>query len=96
MSVISVEQLKFKYQNAKKNAVDGVSFCIEKGAYTAIVGSNGSGKSTLARLLCGLETPLEGSIQVQENQNIGIVFQKYLFHLKVGYRSIPLEITAGL
>lgn len=75
MSVISVEQLKFKYQNAKKNAVDGVSFCIEKGAYTAIVGSNGSGKSTLARLLCGLETPLEGSIQVQENQNIGIVFQ---------------------
>ena len=70
MSVISVEQLKFKYQNAKKNAVDGVSFCIEKGAYTAIVGSNGSGKSTLARLLCGLETPLEGSIQVQENQNI--------------------------
>ena len=28
MSVISVEQLKFKYQNAKKNAVDGVSFCI--------------------------------------------------------------------
>lgn len=75
MSVISVEQLKFKYQNAKKNAVDGVSFCIEKGAYTAIIGSNGSGKSTLARLLCGLETPLEGSIQVQENQNIGIVFQ---------------------
>ena len=75
MSVISVEQLKFKYQNAKKNAVDGVSFCIEKGAYTAIVGSNGSGKSTLARLLCGLETPLGGSIQVQENQNIGIVFQ---------------------
>lgn len=75
MSVISVEQVKFKYQNSKTNAVDGVSFCIEKGAYTAIVGSNGSGKSTLARLLCGLETPLEGSIQVQENQNIGIVFQ---------------------
>ena len=75
MSVISVEQLKYKYPNAKRNAVDGVSFGIEKGAYTAIVGANGSGKSTLARLLCGLEKPLEGSIQIQENQNIGIVFQ---------------------
>ena len=75
MSVISVEQLKYKYPNAKRNAIDGVSFGIEKGAYTAIVGANGSGKSTLARLLCGLEKPLEGSIQIQENQNIGIVFQ---------------------
>lgn len=75
MSVISVEQLIYKYPNAKRNAIDGVSFGIEKGAYTAIVGANGSGKSTLARLLCGLEKPLEGSIQIQENQNIGIVFQ---------------------
>jgi len=75
MSVISVKQLKYKYPNAKRNAIDGVSFGIEKGAYTAIVGANGSGKSTLARLLCGLEKPLEGSIQIQENQNIGIVFQ---------------------
>lgn len=75
MSIISVEQLYFKYPNAKGNAVDGVSFGIEKGAYTAIVGSNGSGKSTLARLLCGLEKPLKGSISVQENQNLGIVFQ---------------------
>ena len=32
MSVISVEQVKFKYQNSKTNAVDGVSFCIEKGS----------------------------------------------------------------
>ncbi|MCR5189158.1 MAG: ATP-binding cassette domain-containing protein [Treponema sp.] len=75
MSVISVENLVYKYPLSKKNAVDNLSFVIEKGSYTAIVGYNGSGKSTLARLLCGLENPESGSIKIKENQQIGIVFQ---------------------
>ena len=75
MSIINVEQLKFKYPGAEGNAVDGVSFGIEKGAYTAIVGLNGSGKSTLARLICGLEEPLEGSITVEDGNLIGVIFQ---------------------
>lgn len=75
MSVISVKNLKFKYPQAGKNAVDDLSFVIEKGSYTAIVGYNGSGKSSLARLLCGLENPDSGKIEIEKNQQIGIVFQ---------------------
>ena len=75
MSVITVKNLNFKYPQNDKAALFDVSFGIEKGSYLAIVGYNGCGKSTLARLLCGLEVPDSGSIQIEENNRIGIVFQ---------------------
>lgn len=75
MSLISVKNLKFKYPQNSKYTVDDVSFVIEKGAYTAIVGYNGSGKSTVAKLICGLEEPESGSIEIEKNNKIGIVFQ---------------------
>ena len=75
MNLISVKNVKFKYPLSKAYAVNGVSFEIEKGAYVAIVGYNGSGKSTLARILCGLEQAESGSIEIAENNRIGIVFQ---------------------
>lgn len=75
MSVITVKNLNFKYPQNNKAALSDVSFGIEKGSYVAIVGYNGCGKSTLARLICGLEQPDSGSIQIEENNRIGIVFQ---------------------
>lgn len=75
MSVISVKNLVYKYPESNKNVVDNLSFVIERGSYTAIVGYNGSGKSTLARLLCGLENPESGTVEIKENHQIGIVFQ---------------------
>ena len=75
MSVITVKNLCFKYPQNHKAALSDVSFGIEKGSYVAIVGYNGCGKSTLARLLCGLEKPDSGSIEIEENNRIGIVFQ---------------------
>ena len=38
-------------------AVDGVSFEIERGRTLALVGESGCGKSTVARLLVGLHQP---------------------------------------
>ena len=75
MSVITVKNLSFKYPQSNKAALSDVSFGIEKGSYVAIVGYNGCGKSTLARLLCGLELPESGTITIEENNRIGIVFQ---------------------
>ena len=75
MSIITVKNVSFTYPQNNKAALFDVSFGIEKGSYVAIVGHNGCGKSTLARLLCGLETPASGTIQIEENNRIGIVFQ---------------------
>jgi len=44
-------------------AVDGVSFEIEKGQTLALVGESGCGKSTVARLLVGLYEPSRGSVR---------------------------------
>lgn len=75
MSQITVKNLTFSYPQSQKKVLDDVSFVIEKGSYTAIVGYNGSGKSSLARLICGLETPTSGSVEIAEGNKIGIVFQ---------------------
>jgi len=44
-------------------AVDGVSFDIEKGKTLALVGESGCGKSTVARLLVGLYEPSRGGLR---------------------------------
>ena len=73
-------------------ALDGVDLEIEKGRFTAIIGTSGSGKSTLLNMLGGLDTPTEGSIQVAgtelaslnseqatifRRKQIGFIFQNY-------------------
>ena len=85
MSLIEVKDLSYSYNETKK-AVDNVSFSIEEGSYTTIIGHNGSGKSTLAKLICGLLPIKEGTVTIngylvnEENmpeirKQLGIVFQ---------------------
>lgn len=45
-------------------ALDGIDLEIERGKFTAIIGTSGSGKSTLLNMLGGLDTPSKGSIQI--------------------------------
>ena len=42
-------------------AIDGISFSVEKGQLTAVIGSNGAGKTTLMRTLSGLKSADSGS-----------------------------------
>lgn len=85
MAIIEVKDLCFKY-NDETLALNKVSFNIEKGSYTTIIGHNGSGKSTLARLIMGLLEKESGTIKIDNcelnEENIckirsllGIVFQ---------------------
>ncbi|MCH4285878.1 MULTISPECIES: energy-coupling factor transporter ATPase [Bacillota] len=85
MDKIRVEDLTFSY-DGERNAVNHVSFSVEDGSYTTIIGHNGSGKSTIAKLLIGLLEKESGNIYVddqaltEENiydirDKIGIVFQ---------------------
>ena len=85
MKPIVVRNLKFSYDQ-ETDVVKNVSFSVEKGSYTTIIGHNGSGKSTIAKLLIGLLEKEEGEIlidgkhldmdNIAEIRNkIGIVFQ---------------------
>ncbi|MDF3053383.1 MAG: hypothetical protein K0S19_1488 [Geminicoccaceae bacterium] len=47
---------------SKVAAVDNVSFTLERGKVTALVGQSGSGKSTIAKLIMGMEKNDAGSI----------------------------------
>ncbi|MBQ4353857.1 MAG: energy-coupling factor transporter ATPase [Clostridia bacterium] len=67
-SIIKAENLVFSYpgdeESAPVRALDNVSFEIEEGSFTAILGHNGSGKSTLAKLLCMINFPDSGELTI--------------------------------
>ena len=58
-------------------------FSLKSGEVVALMGPNGSGKSTFSRLLCGLDTPSEGTIILDETpcnkerleRSVGYMFQ---------------------
>lgn len=80
---IKFQNIKFKYSDAKRNALDGVSFDINKGQTLALVGPSGSGKSTIARLLERFYDPDQGTILIDGNDLKSINLRQYR-HL-VGY-----------
>lgn len=45
-------------------ALDTVSFDVEKGQTVGIIGTNGSGKSTILKIITGVLTPTQGSVEV--------------------------------
>lgn len=84
-AVIEVKNVTYEYEKDVE-ALNDVSFSINKGEYVTLIGHNGSGKSTLAKLLCYLLEPTSGEILlngVKEDEKtvsdirktIGIVFQ---------------------
>ena len=55
MSVLTLNNVTYKYEGAKKNVLKSVSANFEQGRVYAIVGKSGSGKSTLLSLIAGLD-----------------------------------------
>lgn len=66
MPILSVKNLSYTYPGDDITppvpALRNVSFSIEEGSFTAVLGHNGSGKSTLAKLLSMIYTPESGQI----------------------------------
>lgn len=58
---VRVENVSYAYAEGHQ-ALSNISFTLEPGTVTAIVGSSGSGKSTIARLLLRFFDPSEGRI----------------------------------
>lgn len=60
--MIKVEHLKKSF--GTKQAVDGVSFTVERGEVLGFLGPNGAGKSTTMRMVTGFIPPSEGKVTV--------------------------------
>ena len=59
---VAVRQLRKVYKEVA--AVDGVSFTLQSGAITALLGGNGAGKTTTICMLMGLVIPTSGEARV--------------------------------
>ncbi len=94
MEILRCENLTKIYGegNAQVNALDHVSFSVEKGEFVAIVGPSGSGKSTLLHILGGVDKPTSGKVYIDgtdihalkedklaifRRRQIGLIYQFY-------------------
>lgn len=63
-TAVSVKNVFFRYTKNSANVLENISFDIEKGKITALLGSNGAGKTTLLRLMAGIKRPISGKVKV--------------------------------
>ena len=110
MEILKTIHLKKHYGSGENlvKAVDDISFSVEKGSFTAVVGTSGSGKTTLLNLIGGLDYADDGEViiggqsimhmkeeelTVFRRRNIGFVFQNYnLISVLDVYKNITLPI----
>ena len=78
--------------DAVSKALNGVSFAMEQGEFTAIMGASGSGKSTLLNVIAAIDRPSSGSLLLEgkdiahmreqelaafRRDRLGFIFQEY-------------------
>ena len=107
MEFLKVENLCKVYGKGESQvtALDHVSLTIEKGEFTAIVGSSGSGKSTLLHIIAGVDVPTDGKVYLngqdvyaQNNVNLAIFRRRqvgliYQFHNLIPTLNVVENIT---
>lgn len=91
-----------------KEILKGLNLIIDEGNFVAITGASGSGKTSLLRVICGLESPSQGEIILDnsllfsreisvptEKRNIGLVIQeKVLFPHLSAIQNIEFGISS--
>lgn len=70
--VLLLEDVTHGYES--KTLFRDVNLAIERGDRMAVLGANGSGKSTLLRLVVGMESPDEGTVQCQQLPNARLAY----------------------
>jgi sn-glycerol 3-phosphate transport system ATP-binding protein len=88
MADIRIETVRKTYPGGV-DAIRGVSLGIEDGEFCVLVGPSGCGKSTLLRMIAGLETITEGTVDIggrrvndlePAERDIAMVFQNYALY----------------
>lgn len=107
MEFLKVENLCKVYGKGDNQitALDHVSLTIEKGGFTAIIGSSGSGKSTLLHAIAGVDVPTSGKIYLDgqdvyagSNEKLAIFRRRqvgliYQFHNLIPTLNVVENIT---
>lgn len=103
-ALLTLSGLTYSY-NGDVNAVDDVSFSVNKGEFVSILGKNGSGKSTLTKLIMGVVEPDLGKIFLNDqdlaelsiferSQRVGVVMQNP--NHMISHHMIVDEVAFGL
>jgi ATP-binding cassette subfamily C protein len=73
LHLLRLDDVWFRYDGARFDALQAVSIDIGKGQLVAIVGESGAGKSTLVDLLLGLHAPQRGRVLVDGRDIAGAI-----------------------
>jgi phospholipid/cholesterol/gamma-HCH transport system ATP-binding protein len=87
--IISVKDLVFRY--GRRTILEGISFDVPKGSFTAFMGPSGAGKTTVLRLISGQLRADEGSIKVN-GQEVSGMSQRELYRFR---RNIGVLLQNG-
>lgn len=85
---VAFDNVTFRYPEAARPALRGLSMQLEAGSTVGIVGSTGSGKTTAVDLLLGLLQPQQGSVRIDGVPLQGETLQRW--QQGVGY--VPQHI----
>ncbi len=79
MGILDVSGVKKVYTarfgGHKVEALKNVSFSVEEGEFTAIMGESGSGKTTLLNILAALDKPTQGTV-ILDGKNLSSIKEK--------------------
>jgi ABC-2 type transport system ATP-binding protein len=64
-SILSIQNLSKRFPGEKENALNSLSVDLPKEKIIGIIGPDGAGKTTLIRLIMGLLTPTEGTVDFE-------------------------------
>lgn len=103
-ALLNIDNLTYSY-DGDVNALDNISFNVNKGEFVSILGKNGSGKSTITKLIMGVLQPDLGSISLngqdlsqlsifERSQKVGVVLQNP--NHMISHHMIFDEIAFGL
>ena len=112
MSVITVENLRYRYPHTEQLALDGLNFSVEQGEFIGIIGENGAGKSTLSQAIMGLvpqfyKGAYGGKVMVDGIEagktpvaqlcgHVGLVFQNPFNQLSGAKETVYEEVAFGM
>lgn len=108
-TVVSIKDLKYRYRDQKRNALDGINIDLQEGDFLVIMGPSEAGKSTLAATFNGLvphffKGKFKGDVIVLEKntrefsvaemaKEVGMVFQD--FEAQLFSTNVELEVAFG-